>query len=331
MTLRLGLLGVSRIAEGAVIAPAAKIEGVAVAAVASRSPSRAQDAAERWGIPKWYSSYESLLASPEIDAVYISTPTSLHRPWTVAAVQHSKHVLCEKPIASNADDARLVATTAAGSGLVVMEAMHWRYHPMVDQMRRVLDSGQLGRVVSAEASFLVPGHAVPPDDIRWELKLGGGAMMDIGIYPSSWLRWAVGGEPTVVAATADCPVAGVDGRMQVDLVWPTGITGRIECSMVLPEPDMSAEIVVTGSRGRLTAINPIAPHGGARIVVEDDNGITTLPVSTEPTYTYQLEAFRDAVLSGAPVLTDVDDAIATMTLVDACYRAAGLEPRPSHR
>lgn len=330
MTIRLGVLAASRIANGAIIEPIATVAGVDVVAVAARSAPRAEEAAHRWGLAHAFGSYRAMLESDAVDAVYIATPAALHRPWAVAALEAGKHVLVEKPIAANAQDARRLADAAERSGRVAMEALHWRYHPLVDQMRAVLDAGVLGALQRLEATFLVRRGRVTADDIRFDLGLGGGSMMDCGVYPATWVRWVMGCEPTVERAVADCPVPGVDVAMTAELTFPGGVRAQLACSMDNDSVDNRSSLVVIGSEATMTVENPIAPQRGALLRVEGAGGGTVEPVSTEPTYRFQLEAFRDAIVHGAPYPTTAADAVRTMELVDACYRAAGLHPRPSH-
>ena len=136
--LRIGLLGTARISATALLEPVASVPEVTVAAVAARDQSRAEAYAEQRGIPVAYGGYDALLADPDIDAVYNPLPNSLHGPWTLRAIEAGKHVLCEKPFASNAAEADLVAAAAAVSGLVVMEAMHYRYHPLIRRLRELV-------------------------------------------------------------------------------------------------------------------------------------------------------------------------------------------------
>jgi predicted dehydrogenase len=329
--IRLGVLAASRIAVSAVVEPTPLVDGVVLGAVGARDLARAQDAAERWGAPLAYGSYRELVTSPEVDAVYIGTPASLHREWAVAAIEAGKHVLCEKPFAANADDARRIADAARGSDVVVMEAFHWRYHPYVDQMRGVLDSGVLGPLVRVEAAFDIPVGEIPRDDIRWELAIGGGSTMDLGCYPIQWVRWAVGAEPEVVSAVAVEPVPGIDATLTAELRWPDGVTGMITSTMERPESDVSIWLRVTGERGTMLATNPLAPqYGGATITVDGPDGVQTIEADTSTTYFHQLVAFRDAIVDGAPFPSTADDGVRTMEIIDACYVAAGLAPRPAH-
>jgi predicted dehydrogenase len=329
MNIRIGLLAASRIAEGAVVEPARSVPGVTVSGVAARDHGRAIEAAERWSIPQVFESYAEMIGSPDVDAVYIATPASLHREWTIAAIEAGKHVLCEKPLAANAQDAALIATAADGADVVVMEAFHWRYHPIVSQMQSILDAGILGTIERVDARFEVDASVIQPTDIRWDLALGGGAMMDIGCYPASWVRWAIEGEPIVDAAQAVCPVPDIDGSLRAELSWPSGVTGTIFGSMVSETPGHNASLEIVGTKATMFVDNPLAPQTGASLQVRSGDSNIDIPVLPGSTYRSQLIAFRDAVAFGEPFPTTARDGVATMALIDACYIAAGLRPRPS--
>jgi predicted dehydrogenase len=329
--LRTGLLSASRIAQQAVVDPAALVEGVRLTAVAARDLGRARAAATRWSIATAYGSYDELIESREVDAIYIATPASLHREWAVAAIEAGKHVLCEKPFAANADDARRIADAANASDVVVMEAFHWRYHPYAQQIRDVIDSGVLGKVERIDAVFDVPPAIIPRDDIRWDLAIGGGATMDLGCYPIQWVRFAARGEPQVVSATAVCPVPGVDGSLVAELRWPDGVTGSVSSSMITAHERLVSWLTVRGDAGVMTATSPLGPHvGTAEITIETSGGTKRIQAdASRTTYYHQLVAFRDAVSLGTPFPTTADDGVRNMEVIDACYRAAGLDVRPS--
>ena len=329
MNIRVGLLAASRIAKAAVVDPARSVPGVTVAAVAARDRRRAAEAAETWSIPQVFDSYAEMLDAPDIDAVYIATPASLHREWTIAAIDAGKHVLCEKPLAANAHDAARIAEAAARSDVVVMEAFHWRYHPLVAQVQSLLDAGVLGTVERIDARFEVEASAIPLTDIRWDLLIGGGAMMDIGCYPASWVRWAIDGEPTVVSAEAICPVPDIDGSMRAELSWPSGVTGTLFGSMTADVPGYTASMEIVGTDATLHVDNPIAPQDGASLQIRKDGNVIDIPVLPGSTYEFQLTAFRDAIAFDAPFSTTTVDGVATMALIDACYVAAGLDIRPT--
>lgn len=326
MTLRLGLLAASRITEDAVVKPAREIDDVEIVALAARQADRAQQFAERWGVGR-ACGYEDLITADDVDAVYIATPAALHRPWTLAALKAGKHVLVEKPLAANAADARVMADAAAESDRVVMEAFHCFYHPLFTQMRQVLDG--LGPVERVEATFEVAAVNIPPSDIRYDLSLGGGSVMDIGVYPLAWVRWVFGELPRVVAAEAHCPVPGIDGEMAIDLAGPGEARASVASSMVAPGRDWVSSLTVRCAGGIMHVKNPLAPQHGSELVVETPGARVEHPVSRDATYLHQLRAFRNAVVDGQPFPTTLTSGVELMELVDDCYRAAGLDPRPS--
>jgi predicted dehydrogenase len=330
MNIRLGLVAASRIAKPAVVDPAVDVEGVEITAVAARDLGRAREAAADWGIPHAFGSYRELIHSDEVDAVYIGTPASLHRDSAIEAIEAGKHVLCEKPFAANADDARRIADAARAGEVVVMEAFHWRYHPYAATFRELIESGVLGRIDRIEGVFDLPDGRIPRTDIRWDLGLGGGATMDLGCYPIQWVRFAAGGDPDVVSAEAVCPVPGIDGSLVAELRWPSGVTGSIGSSMIASADSVVAYLKVTGELGTMMVGNPLAPqNGGAVITVDTADGTQRYEGDRSSTYFHQLVAFRDAIALGTPFPTTADDGVRNMEIVDACYRAAGLEPRPT--
>ena len=328
--MRLGLLAAARITGPAVVEPAQIVPGVELDAVAARSLVRAEEAAREWGVARAYGSYQELIDDPELDAVYIATPAALHHRWTLAALEAGKDVLCEKPMAANAAEAREMVDAAAGAGRILMEAFHWRYHPLVAQIDDIVRGGRLGTLRQVHGRFDLPEGHIPAGDIRWDLSLGGGALMDLGCYTLQWVRWAAGAEPEITSAAAECPVPGVDGRFAAELAWASGVTGSITSSMISTgRPDVRLEL--TGDSATATITNPLAPQRGARIEIRTGDHVEEISVDGHDTTTYQhqLAAFVDAVSTRVPPLTSGVDSVATMALIDACYTAAGLAPRPS--
>jgi len=321
---RIGTLGAARITPQALVAPARKLERAEVAAVAARDPARARRFAERHGIPRVHDSYEELVADPELDAVYVPLPNSLHAQWTLAALRAGKHVLCEKPFASNQAQAEQVAAEARSSGLVVMEAFHWRYHPMAERMVELARGGSLGDLqrLSAWVCFPLPF----PGNIRYRYELGGGATMDAGCYAIHMCRTLAGAEPKVVSARAKLASPQVDRAMEAELSFPDGARARIACSLFSSRL-LKVAAVLEGSAGRLEANNPLRPQIGGRIRLSSSGWVRTERFRAEATYYYQLAAFVAAVAEGRPTLTPPEDSVANMAVIDAVYRAAGLRPR----
>jgi predicted dehydrogenase len=322
--IRIGILGAARIAPMALIRPARQVSGVEVAAVAARDRGRAERFAARHGIARVHESYAELLEDSEIDAVYNPLPNSLHAEWTVRALEAGKHVLCEKPFASNAEEAVRMGEAAEKSGRVLMEAFHWRYHPLAARMLEIVASGELGDVRHVEAALCIP--LLLPGDIRFRLDLAGGATMDTGCYALHMVRTLADAEPMVTSAKALLSSPGVDRRMEADLRFPDGRTGRIVCSLFSRTLlRMSARVI--GDAGELHVFNPLAPHVYHRLTVRTQNGRRSERVAGDATYTCQLRAFRAALREAAPFPTDPSDAIRNMQAIDAVYRAAGLPLR----
>ena len=322
---RFGILGAARIAPIAMVKPAAEESEADVTAVAARDLERARRFAARHKIPTAYGSYAQLLADPGIDAVYIAVPNGLHGRWTKAALEAGKHVLCEKPFTANAEEAASVAEAARRSGLVVMEAFHYRYHALTARMLEILNSGELGSIIRMEAWLCFP--LVPGNNVRWEYQLAGGALMDAGCYPIHLLRTLAGAEPEVSYATAKTRRAAVDRLLQAELAFPGGCSGLITASM-LSRQVLGAGARVRGTRGTMKVLGPYLPQLGHRVVVRSNTRHAVEHVARQPsTYASQLRAFTGAILRGEPLLTGPDDAVANMTVIDACYAAAGLPRR----
>ena len=322
--LRIGLLGAARIAKNALMKPARDVSEVTVAAVAARDPARAKAYADKHGIPRVHTSYDDLVADPDIDAIYNPLPNGLHAEWTLKAIAAGKHVLCEKPFTANADEAREVAAAAKAAGVVVTEAFHYRYHPLAEKMRTIAHGGELGtiREVRAALCFPLPRFS----DIRYSYALGGGAMMDAGCYPLTLLRLLGPSEPEVVSATAKLRTPTVDRAMSVDFRFEGGATGHLDASMWSRQLLKIAATVI-GDKGEMKVLNFVAPHVYNRLSVTVDGTTRRERVQGDPTYTYQLRRFAGVVLRGEPNLTTADDAVITMALIDDIYDAAGLPRR----
>jgi len=322
--LRIGVLGAARITPMALLKPARQVPEASIVAVAARDPARARAHAAKHGIPRVHDSYAALIAAPEIDAVYNPLPNSHHAEWTIRALEAGKHVLCEKPLASNTDEARQMAAAAERSDRRLVEAFHWRFHPLAERMRAVIDSGVLGAVRHVEATMCIP---LPlPNDIRYNLALAGGATMDTGCYTISIVRFLAGAEPTVVSAEARLARPRVDRWMRAELAFADGRSGRITCSL-FSATLLKMQAIVRGERGEMRVFNPIAPHFYNRLSVRTAAGTTAERVAGDATYTYQLRAFVAAVRTGTPTPTDPPHAIANMEVIDAVYEKAGLGRR----
>jgi predicted dehydrogenase len=324
--IRIGILGTARINRLAILGPARRIAGVVVAAVASRSPERAARYARRTGIPKHYGSYAAPIDDPEIDLIYNSRPNSLHAEWSIRALEAGKHVLCEKPLAANANEAAQLARVADRSGRMLIEAFHYRYHPLARRIKEIVTGGELGNLRTIETAFciFVPGKG----DIRFSYDLAGGATMDLGCYVVNFCRYLAEEEPVVTSASARLMVPQIDRWMTAELAFPKGVMARITVSLRSPFWKWRAHLRVTGDRGTMYAFNPFLPQFCNFIRVRTEGGgYFERATMSRTTYGCQLEAVASAIRSGVPLPTNATDSIANAKVLDAIYRQAGLRPR----
>lgn len=320
MTLRIGILGASRIAESAIVRPAEEL-GHRLVAVAARDRLRAEIFADKYAVERVVASYQDLVTDPDVDVIYNPLANGLHAPWNLAAVAAGKPVLTEKPFARDRAEAARVAAAADAAGVTVMEGFHYLFHPINQRALTLAVDGTLGDLIRIEVRMGMP--APQPEDPRWSLELAGGALMDLGCYGLHVMRRF--GTPTVVSATAVQRTPGVDERFDAELVFPSGVTGLTTNSMV--DDDYSFTLRLIGTRGEAFAHNFIKPADDDRLTVRTEAGTTVEHHGTRPSYSYQLEAFAEHVLHGAPVPLDTADAVANMALIDDAYRAADMNPR----
>jgi len=318
-----GVLGAAQITPMALVYPCMNEPQAHIAVIAARERSRAKTFAAAHHVGVVCDTYADVVHHEKINALYNPLHIPAHKPWTIAALNAGKHVLCEKSLACNAAEAREMNQVAKDRQLVLMDAFHYRYHPLFKRMKEIVDGGELGTLESIDACFHIP--VTDPDNIRMNYHLGGGVTMDIGCYPISWVRHLSPSEPVVTSATAEV------GPPHVDLMLETQMeAGNIAITTsgdMRASASFRAEVVVTGSLGTLKVDNVIAPQMGHLVTRDIGGKISHETVDRRPTYAYQLDAFIAAVERGEPLWTDGDDALAQMTVIDRCYEAAGLPIR----
>lgn len=321
--IRFGILGAARIAPDALIKAAHNVPEAEVVAVAARDPKRAREFAATHKVPRVLATYDDLVKDPELDVIYNPLPNSLHCEWTIAALHAGKHVLCEKPLSSNAAEAERMSKAADETGKILGEAFHYRYHPLADRVRALISGGTLGRLVRVEGNFSVP---IPETNIRFDWSLAGGATMDLGCYPLHMIHYFSGLTPRVISAKAETGPKNIDIAMEVALELADGATARMTCAMK-KDSVISASFMARGEQGELRVINPIAPHRGHQLTVKTDAGEKNETVPGDTTFTHQLRAFVKAVRGAAKFPTAGAEGVVNMCVIDDVYRAAGLPPR----
>ena len=321
---RIGVLGAAAIAPMALTNPARSVPEVQVVAISARDTKRAQRFAHKHHVPRVHNTYSDLLADPKIDAIYNPLPNSLHAEWTIRALRAGKHVLCEKPFASNTREAEEMADAARETGLILSEAFAYRYHPLTARVKEIISSGEIGKIrhIEAQFCFLLP----TTNNIRFKYELAGGALMDCGCYPVSLIRHLAEAEPNVVHAEARLFAPQVDHKMTADLSFADGRTAHLVCDLLSPNLFRSF-VRIEGELGKLRVINPYHPHWFHWLTVQSSRGTSRKSVRGENVYALQLRAFVQAIHGERKLNTDPADAIGNMRVIDAIYEKANLKRR----
>jgi D-xylose 1-dehydrogenase (NADP+, D-xylono-1,5-lactone-forming) len=316
MTLRLGLLSTANI-NLKLLGGVRAAEGVEAVAVASRDALRAEAFAAEHGLGRAHASYEALLADPDVDAVYVPLPNSLHVPWSIRALQAGKHVLCEKPLTRRPEEAQAAFDAADHAGRVLAEAFMWRHHPQALRLRELVRDRVVGNVRLIRAAFSFELH--DPGDVRLQAALDGGGLMDVGCYCVSAMR-LLAGEPERVSGRqiSSPPSQGVDVRFAGTLTLPGGVLGEFDCGLDVVD---RSELEVIGDAGSLFLGDPwhsLEP----RIEVRRPDGTEVIEIVRRNPYACELEDFAAAVRGERPHPFGRDDAVGQARTIAALYRSA---------
>jgi len=323
---RWGILGAANIAVNRVI-PALRASRLSVpVAIASRDIAKARAAAAALGIPRAYGSYDELIADADVEAVYNPLPNHLHVPWSVRAAQAGKHVLCEKPIALSATEARTLLAVRDETHVQIAEAFMVRTHPQWQAVERVIASGRIGalRLITGHFSY----YRRDPADIRSQVDWGGGALMDIGCYPIFVARWMFGAEPLeVVAMMERDPDLRIDRLTSAMMRFPTG-QATFTCAGQLGPYQ---RVQLFGERGRIEVEIPFnaPPDRPSRIFIDDGSQLggasaVAMEIEAVDQYTLQTNRFSEAVRGVGSVPVSLETSIGNMEVIDALFRSAEL-------
>ena len=318
-----GIISTAKIGLDRVIGPMQQGDLCDIQAIASRDLEKAKRAAEKFGIPKVYGSYEELLADPEIEAVYNPLPNHLHVPVSIQAAEAGKHVLCEKPLAMNAAEAQQLIAARDRTGVLIQEAFMVRWHPQWMRVREIVRSGEIGDLRAIQGLFSY--YNVDPANVRNIADIGGGGMMDIGVYPTVVSRYLFDAEPTRVVALLDRdPTFKTDRLGSVIYDFPTGQASFLYSTQLVPYQRMQ----ICGTAGRIEVEIPFnAPDDKpCRIFIDDgkvlgglEARIEFLPICNQ--YELQGDGFSRHIRSGEPLEFPLENALAQMKIIDAVFRS----------
>jgi predicted dehydrogenase len=323
--LKIGILGAARIADDGIVEPS-KLLGHQLVAVAARDRSRAEAFAAQRGVEKVHQTYAEVMDDPEVEVVYNALVNSLHAKWNSYALNAGKHVLSEKPFASNATEALLVRDVARSAAGQIVEGFHYLHHPVNQRLAELVTSGELGDIQRVEIELTIP--APRDSDPRWSLELAGGATMDLGCYVLNAARqvgrW-LGQTPSVASADATLKKPGIDSAMRVELAYPNGVRGQLHWDMNAEDRQMVWTDVGTAGTASVPAF--AVPHVDNRILITRNGSTEEQFLGDRTSYSYQLAALAQTLQSGADFLINIDDSVANAELIDEVYRTAGLSPR----
>jgi predicted dehydrogenase len=321
-TVRWGILGTAKIAAGALIPAIKASRNGVVAAVASRDAAKAQEFADKHGIARVHGSYEALLADPGIDAIYNPLPGHLHAPWCLKAAAAGKPTLCEKPLTCDAAEADKLVNMFQEKGVLLAEALMYRYHPMTRRVHEIVRSGQLGELRMVHAQFNCT--IADPADFRFHRDTGGGALLDVGSYCVSVMRLLAGTEPDAVTAAAVVNEFGADLQMTGTLSFPGGVLGHFGCGM---QSQFDCSYGASGSLGRvLVDSGAMCAWPGTDFTIKLWRGEAYEEIVVPAANHYQLlvEDFGDALLTGKPMDHTLEDTVSNLRVIDRLFAAAGM-------
>lgn len=296
--LRWGILGCARITRQGLVPGIAASESGTVQAIGSRDEATARAWATEFGIPSAYGTYQEVVSDPDVDAIYIPLPNELHLPWVMASAEAGKHVLCEKPLAINADEARQMVAHCRDRGVLLMEAFMWRHQPRTRSLLERVRSGAIGDLRFVRSSF---SFSIDPTDWRLDPTRGGGALWDVGCYGVSTCRLFAGAEPVKVNAMQHLGPTGTDLSLAAQLAFPNGVIGLVDCSFEAP---FRCEYELVGTRGSIRVPDAYLPPalpvalqivGGSNIAGEAPE---SLSFDGTNQYACMVDAFARSVAAG---------------------------------
>jgi D-xylose 1-dehydrogenase (NADP+, D-xylono-1,5-lactone-forming) len=320
--LRWGVLGTARIAD-AIVKGISMSNNSMLVAVASRDGEKAASWAQARDVPHYFGSYDEMLASDLVEAVYIPLPNALHKEWSVRAADARKHVLCEKPVARDAAEVEELIAVSQKNGVRIMEAFMYRFHPQTSRTQQLIRDGAIGETRIIRASF--DFYLRRPHDVRWSPELAGGALMDVGCYCVNVCNFVVGISPVAVTASAVWTPGGVDMSLAGTLEYPNGVLGVIDCSFQVGR-NMQQHLEVSGTDGLIRVPRAFSKGEEDALIFVDKSDNESEPerisVAGANHYHLMVENFADAVLNGSEPGYTLSESLMNMRVLDALSEAA---------
>lgn len=288
-----------------------------ILAVASRNIEKAQSFAKEWSIPRAYGSYDSLLADPEIDVVYIPLPNTMHAEWAIKALEAGKHVLCEKPLAMNVQEVDQMTEASQKAGKILMEAFMFRFHKRTLQVKSMIDDGAIGDVHHVNGAFSITLNR--PGNFRWDSKFGGGCLWDVGCYPLNFTRYLLGTEPIKIHGSQIQSPSGIDESFAAQMIFPNDIIAQFDASY---RSQFRMHMEIIGKKGSIYLPMAFKPDRRSYIILTQGNDVQHIAVDGNLIYLDEIEHMADRILSDVPAIVSLEDSRANTECITALYRSA---------
>ena len=317
-----GVLGTANIAKGCTIPGMQQVDNCELYAIAGRDINKALKFKDDFGFQKAYGSYEELIEDSEVQAIYIPLPNGLHLKWVKEALQHKKHVICEKPLALNASAARDMFETAKANGVILMEAYAYLHSPYIKSLKADIDSGLIGEIDYIESEFLTQGYS---EDIRLYKDQGGGAMYDLGCYCTTMILSLIDSTPTSVIANARYTELGVDELTNAIIKFKNGVNATFTVGMILGKDTGSRfdKLYIHGSKGAIHSDVEFNQSGELSYKIYLDKEIIERKISVPQNYSLEIAQLNSCILNGEPQHITPDFSIKNAELMDEVFRKIG--------
>ncbi|MCR5300861.1 MAG: Gfo/Idh/MocA family oxidoreductase [Lachnospiraceae bacterium] len=322
MAVKWGVLGTANIARGCTIPGMKEADNCILYAVAGRDEAKAESFRSEFGFEKAYTGYDALLEDPDVQAVYIPLPNNLHKEWVIKALIAKKHVLCEKPLALNADEEREMFAEADRNGVILMEAYAYLHTPYISSLRSDIQSGVIGDVDYIETAFLTQGYH---DDIRIRKETGGGALYDLGCYCTTMILSLTDSEPDMVLADAEFNDKGVDVFTSALLKFKNGLRAAFNVGMIFPAGTDARHdrLYIHGSKGTISSDVEYNQAGDLCYCVVSDGKKTERKIQARQNYALEIEQLGRCIENGESAHISADFSIRNAKLLDMILEKIG--------
>lgn len=322
MKVKWGILGTAGIAKNCTIPGMQKAKNCEVYAIAGRKKEKVDDFANRFGITKRYYDYDSLLDDDEVRAVYVPLPNNIHKEWVIKALNKGKYVLCEKPVAMNADEAAEMYKAARDNNRILMEAFAYLHSPYVESLKKDVQSGIIGDVTYIDTSFVTQGYK---EDFRLHKELGGGMIYDLGCYCTTLILSLIDSPVKYVKSSAEMTELGVDALSVAIIGFENGARAAFTVGMVLGENSNCRydRLYIHGTKGDIISEVPYNGDGNVNYRIVVNGGTTVRNITVPNNYTLEAEDLSECILNGTKPLISEEFSMKNARLLDALLESAG--------